>query len=286
MNQGENVGGLPLLALALTILVIWLLWEVPRLLRRKKLGQYHHEAKPSSSPEIDRMLAQLAAKGWPTRDETASMVFEFQIMNAANDFETFVADLLKHIRRVAPNLNVPFKIPRVDVEGLNDAAGQFIEQDGWVKISVSSGFINDRPLARSILCHEVCHYVLNASGIRVASTAENERLTDVAMFALGLGGIFMEGYRGSLRADYRKGHKLGYLNESEYGYARERAFELWRSGQVTVTELAKFQVQFKAAIPDAGVRQRLLGKAREAAPTASDAELIKRVLDSYRADRR
>ena len=51
----------------------------------------------------------------------------------------------------------------------------------------------DQEAARAILCHELCHYVLLASGIREPTTSENERLTDAAMFVAGIGRYFHDG---------------------------------------------------------------------------------------------
>lgn len=85
--------------------------------------------------------------------------------------------------------------PRVVVERLPDAAGQFVEDDGWVKITVGSEFLREPAAAQAILCHELCHYVLGANGIREPTTKSNERLRDVAMFVFGLGEVFLAGYR-------------------------------------------------------------------------------------------
>ncbi|HEX7887341.1 MAG TPA: hypothetical protein VF474_15295 [Phenylobacterium sp.] len=238
------------------------------------------------SPDIDQMIMQLARRSWPLREEAGATLFEFQTMMVANDLSVFLSDLLKHIRSVAPQLNVPRMNPRVVVEGMAVAAGQFVEQDGWVKIAVSANFLTDVEASRAILCHEVCHYVLNASGIRLNETNQNERLTDVAMFVFGLGGVFSAGYRRAANRNYRHGHKLGYLSDPEYAYARKRTLDLWRSGELHTEQFAELQRQFRSTIPDSKVRNRLLEHARSTKRGASEADLIGFILESYRSARR
>jgi hypothetical protein len=119
--------------------------------------------------------------------------------------------------------------PRVVHETLfGNVAGQFVEQDGWVKIVVGATFFDDRAAAHAILCHELCHYVLEANGIREQSTLENERLTDAAIFVFGLGDIFLAGYRRSPNTQYRIGHRLGYLRDDEYGFVNK--YVAWLRG--------------------------------------------------------
>jgi hypothetical protein len=141
-------------------------------------------------------------------------------LRAVTDEEA-IGVMLNHVRRIAPRLNVPMLTPRVSVQGMALAAGIFSEEDGWVKITVDNKFFEDRPAALAILCHELCHYVLSASGIREAETLENERLTDVAMFAFGLGNVFLSGYRRKAGTNYRPGHRLGYLTDAEYEFASQ-----------------------------------------------------------------
>ena len=48
--------------------------------------------------------------------------------------------------------------------------------------------------------------------------ADNERLTDVAMFVLGMGNLFLNGFR-SKNVDIRqRGHRMGYLTDEEYNF--------------------------------------------------------------------
>lgn len=176
---------------------------------------------PESYPSLRAKVELLARKSWGSREDIANSCLELahKAIQGHTDHGQLVAALLKHVRGIAPGISVPMMTPRVVIEPMCDAAGQFTEQDGWVKIAVGPAFYNDVPAARSILCHELCHYVLNANGIRQSPTIENERLTDVAIFAFGLGEIFLSGYRKSA-TNYRAGHQLGYLSDGEYQFIR------------------------------------------------------------------
>ena len=188
-----------------------------RLFRKRQAARDSEEAYPNLRAKVEL----LARKTWGSREDIENSRLELApaAIRAYTDHGQLVGALLKHVRGISPGISVPMMTPRVVVEPICDAAGQFIEQDGWVKIAVSAAFFNDVPAARSILCHELCHYVLNANGIRQSPTLENERLTDVAMFAFGLGEIFLSGYRKSA-TNYRAGHQLGYLSDEEYRFIR------------------------------------------------------------------
>ena len=87
-------------------------------------------------------------------------------------------------------------------------------------------------------------------------------------------------------AGYRPGHTLGYLTAAEYAYIKRSVNELWASGAVQAARSLDLDRSFRASIPDASVRQRLLARARSKRPAANDAELIAEVLENYRRDRR
>jgi hypothetical protein len=85
----------------------------------------------------------------------------------------------------------------------------------------------DRRAVGAILAHEACHYILENSGIREPNVDENEKLTDACMFVCGLGLLFLDGYkREDAHKEYRNGHRLGYLTDSEYNFAARYVREL------------------------------------------------------------
>lgn len=238
--------------------------------------------------DLQPFAERLGRSAWGMKGEARGLDFVLEVaavQSARSPAET-VGILLAHARKVAPDLYVPFLTPRVVVGPLaSNAAGLFSEEDGWVTITVSQSFFADHAAACAILCHELAHYVLNASGIREATLIANERLTDVAMFVLGLGDVFLAGYKRAPTA-YRTGHTLGYLSDSEYRFLDKEVFDLWVSGRLQRTHLELDAGRLRAAIPDAGVRARLLEAERKKRPEATDGELIQHVIDRYQADRR
>ena len=210
----------------------------PGLLQRLRLMFRRDERAPPDVPppdlpdsNIKAKLDRLAKSSWGDRTdiEASVLTLDPRALQSAASHAEMVSILLKHVRAVAPGISVPMMTPRVVVERLTEAAGQFSEQDGWVKISVGTHFFDDERAARAILCHELCHYVLNANGIREQPTLENERLTDAAMFVFGLGEVFKAGFKGLSKTDYRAGHRLGYLSDAEYDFALRYTAWLRRS---------------------------------------------------------
>jgi hypothetical protein len=181
-------------------------------------------ARPTSRgahDDIESKVLLLAKKSWGSRQDisSAQLVLEPARIAGRLVHAELVGAMLRHVGRVAPALSVPMMTPRIVVEAVCDAAGQFVEEDGWVKIAVNSAFFHNMPAASAILCHELCHYVLSANGIRQTPALENERLTDTAMFVFGLGDIFMAGYKKAPR-EYRPGHRVGYLTDEEFHFLR------------------------------------------------------------------
>jgi hypothetical protein len=196
--------------------------------------------KPSSKAFAGQLSADLRAKAdmlatkvWGSREDIQSTSLVLNPASVSNilKHEELVKALLRHVDRIAPALSVPMMVPRIVVKRLCEAAGQFVEDEhGWVKIVVGMNFFNNMPAARAILCHELCHYILGANGIRAVPTIENERLTDVAIFVFGLGDIFLAGYQTAPSTNYRVGHRLGYLSDSDYGLL-SRHFHQLRSSE-------------------------------------------------------
>jgi len=107
-------------------------------------------------------------------------------------------------------------------------------------------FFEDQLAAQAILAHEVCHYILNNSGIRKSDTEQNERYTDLCMFVCGFGQIFLAGYkRETAQSEYRRGHRLGYLTDAEYEFAQQYVTQLrscWKNVLLFVIMFHQFSV--------------------------------------------
>ena len=237
--------------------------------------------------DLDTKIEQLVKRAWGPREDSAGVELVLSPRSLSGlSHDDILAELLRHVRRVAPALSVPMMKPKIVVESIFGAAGQFLVQDGWVKISVGTEFFLNLSAAQAILCHELCHYVLEANGIRESTTLANERLTDVAMFVFGLGDIFLAGYQARPGIEYRRGHRLGYLTDAEYHSVDDAVFELRLSAEAQPTRVAEVQTLLKARISDAAARKRLLEHARKRHPTKSETELIQLVLEAYERDRR
>ena len=182
---------------------------------------------------------------------------------------------------------MPRLTPRVTVQPLCNVTGQFVEEDGWVKITVgSASFFNDVLAARAILSHELCHYVLNASGMRDPSPVENERLTDAAMFVLGFGDIFLTGYRKAPTAEYRVGHRLGYLSDAEYQFAAGYVQQLRVSDDQFLSTEQEVEARLRAVVHDPKKRASLIAAYRRKYSSATSTEVVQRILDDIARDNR
>ena len=184
-------------------------------------------------PDLAGKLDLLVGRSWGSREDnqTGSFVFNTKLVPAGGA-EIFVTTLLKHVRLVAPRLNVPFMTPRIEISEIEGVGGQFVENDGWVKLVLSTEFALKPAASRAILCHEICHYILFANSIWLADRADNERLTDVAMFVFGMGDIFLNGFRSRDVAFNQRGHRVGYLTDEEYHFLSREVVRLRTTGDL------------------------------------------------------
>jgi hypothetical protein len=168
------------------------------------------------------------------------------------------------------------------VSQIEGACGQFKEEDGWVTLILGKDFALNPAASRAILCHEICHYILFANGTRLVDRADNERLTDVAMFVFGMGEIFLNGFKSSNRASNRHKHRVGYLTDIEYEFLSREVIRLRTTGELQLqsdNELrGKLLNRLKGNRP---ALERYLAHARQRFPTKSEAELIQALLDDF-----
>jgi hypothetical protein len=196
--------------------------------------------------------------------------------------------ILNHVRQVASGLNVPYRIPRIETGPLIDAAGQFKVSDGSVSIKIPSHFLIDGKAFRAILAHEICHDILESSGIRAQDYEQNERMTDLYMFVCGLGKLFLDGYkRESTHNDYRNGHRLGYLTDVEYEFAAEYILELRSNNYLQLpTESEEMERKFAVRVNDLQTRNRLIAHARAKYPDKNDLQVYQLAIEQLERDRR
>src|SRR5262249_59180570 len=95
------------------------------------------------------------------------------------DLELTIQLLLAHARIMVPGLSVPYKVPHVcwSVFEFGVVGGFVVESDGWVRIEIHPRYRGNIRVIRAILVHELCHYILENSGLREKDRLKNERVT-------------------------------------------------------------------------------------------------------------
>jgi hypothetical protein len=234
-------------------------------------------------PDLAGKLDLLIRRSWGSREDNQSGNLIFDVMHIpAGGPEIFVTTLLKHVRVVAPRLSVPFMTPRIEVSGIEGACGQFVEDDGWVRLILSKDFALYPAASRAILCHEMSHYILFANGIRLADRADNERLTDVAIFVLGMGDIFLHGFRSKAASSGRGGHRMGYLADNEYHFLSQEVIRLRTTGELQLQNENELRGKLLNRLNgNKPAFERYMAHARQRFPTKSEPERIQALLDDF-----
>lgn len=242
-------------------------------------------------PALEAQLRELASKAWATEKSLQQPQF---LLNPAdfiniNSPVQVVEILIRHAKRTTPGFNVPQLVPRVLVTSIPFAAGMFeVDEEGWVTIKVRSDFFQDKLAAQAILAHEVCHYILENSGIRKNNTESNEKYTDLCMFVCGFGEIFLAGYRReTAQQDYRPGHRLGYLTDDEYQFAQRYVLQLRKSGEVTpIGELEQLKQRLIHLLyDDIASCNRQIAAERKRYPHQSEVAIYQAVINRLERDR-
>ncbi|CAN5261430.1 hypothetical protein BH20ACI2_BH20ACI2_25070 [soil metagenome] len=149
-------------------------------------------------------------------------------------------------------------------------------------MTLSEDLVADQKAVRAVLAHEVCHYVLNCSGMREEDTESNEKLTDLCMFVLGLGNIYLEGYRSeTVKREYRVGHRLRYLKDNEYSFAQKYVWHLHSEADSnSESKITALRMKIVARVGDERVVDRLIDSERRRAPDKSNLELYQSAYES------
>ena len=121
-------------------------------------------------------------------------------------FSAATESIAKHLERDVPRIEFQ---PLKSTSNGRNIAGQ-IQIGGWSeKIEISSQFKAKALQLGRIFAHEISHDFLHARGIMLPTTEENERLTDLASFMLGLGKLVLNGM------EERTGLHLSLIHISE-----------------------------------------------------------------------
>lgn len=196
-----------------------------------------------ASSKNEDILRDLATKAWKSSESLRITLFtlEPEVIHSLR-FEDGLRRMMKHAARIAPGFEVPLYTPvlRHSNTPIN-TAGQFrADEDGYTFIEIDNRFLLDIKASYSILSHELCHYILETSGIRETDTNENERLTDICMFVLGFGPLFLQGYKRDLaQTSFRSGYRVGYLSDSDYEKLNDFVLELRKKGNLPLSSREK-----------------------------------------------
>ncbi|MBS7803168.1 hypothetical protein KIH24_01130 [Rhizobiales bacterium TNE-4] len=249
----------------------------------------HSEPNPISNKDeilenLESCLQYLSGISWLKCDTEQTLSFTSNEIKYSADYSLLLKLILAHIKLVAPKLEIPSFIPKVKFDKLKDCAGSFTEDsEGWVTICIENDYLLNPSAAKSIMCHEACHYILNYNGIRKSTTIDNEYLTETAMFVFGLGEFYLTGNE-FVDSDGMK-RQLGYLQPEEYLFLQKRVNQLWRMLEVQDHEDNTIETLFRAIFPNANIRKRLLEAENNKHPSRSRSLQIQAIIERHKRDR-
>ena len=171
---------------------------------------------------LQRMQEELIQKTWQ-KDGGPSNLQLSPIQLTPPNWDACIQQMLQHAEKVAPQIAIPFHIPRLVFKGQKKDSGGTFEVDGagYVTISIDIALQSNYKTALAVLAHELCHYILGSNGIKKEDRLANEQLTDVCMFVLGFGDVFLKGHRGQAAKTY------GYLQAKEYRALKKSCKQAW-----------------------------------------------------------
>jgi hypothetical protein len=260
-------------------------WRIKRLsyFVRRLLKKAEREAIPDEIrfANLRWRIDKLAKAAWES-SETLGDDF-FLVSPSSLDGLTrheIVRAYLDHARKIATGLPIPQRVPDIKSKVSNDSAGTFGATQGWPIINLAVD-LPSLAAVRAVLAHEVCHYILNAAGLREDDSLDNEKLTDLSMFVLGLGHVFLSGYRTLGNSEeYRPGHRMGYLTDAEYAFASR--YVMTARHDNTIKLPSRIELLRSRIITRVGEKahERLLTAARFKQPHSTEAEIYESVYDS------
>jgi hypothetical protein len=267
---------------------------------------------PHASDEVVSTLRSLGARAWNHREiVNGSFLFRPDILLIRDEavLNQALHSLYVHARAWALGLDIPYHVPQLTIGGQleQQTAGRFVvDHEGWTKIELSRDFLDIPRAAWLILAHEVCHHIIEQSGLaNRQSQIANERQTDLLMFVCGYGELARNGYEvgRQLGSAYVRSH-LGYLTPQEHEFAFEwviaarvrnglggmkgalpRAPAIVGDFVIENPELTAERL-LKQRIHDAGARNRLIAFYRNRFPYLDLPDLVETIIDDYERDRR
>jgi len=212
--------------------------------------------------KLKAKLDRLATEAWQIKELLDSNLLCPATLSD-NSPDRVIKAILNHVRRVAPGFCVPLRTPRVETGALIEAGGQFTVSDGWVWVKLARHFLSDRRAVGAILAHELCHYILKIQEFATRMSMKmNGSWMRVCLY-VDSGRFFLSGYKNDVAMEYRTGHQLGYLTDSEYDFAARYVLERRSNNSLRLLTAAdQLKRKLVARIPENSVRERLILNAR------------------------
>lgn len=257
-------------------------------------------------------MIQLAGTAWVhgrPSPSSGSFLFDSGGKSAASEgVDSSLRRLYDHARKWAPGWDIPYFVPGWRPEYLEGGAvGEFrADGDGWTSIHIDPRMLANGDSLWLTLAHEACHHFLAQCGQADRTDRKrNERMTDAAMFVCGFGKLVMTGHSVTRRQEhgYLREH-FGYMTGEEYAHAHAWVIHnrhtnalagmdgihpsrtSFSRGLKLATEVEFLLATLRTRVADSGRRDRLLRFYSEKHPQDSEAEIVKRILDSLERDNR
>ncbi len=186
--------------------------------------------------DLSSMLNELILSTWRKQDGPRNISLLVSELDPPN-WDQCIRKMLKHAESVAPKLKIPLKIPELIFKDVsNDSGGTFqVNEEGAVLITIKKSLCHDYKVALAVLSHELCHYILGSNLIKKDDTLLNEKMTDVCMFVLGFGELFMRGQQDIAGTSY------GYLKPIEYQMILSAVHTRWHARNYDQDIISKVQ---------------------------------------------
>ncbi len=242
-------------------------------------------------------LRSLALAAWALERIKRHGSLELSPGKLPADLDGIAHALYTHARSRAPGLRIPFAKARVRVVDDIESAGLYtVDGEGWVTIDVHRRHTEDIEAAAAVLCHEICHHILDVSAFPhdKQDIPEAERITDLCMYVVGFAGVFHRGRVtvASVGGRFVERH-LGYHSADQYNHARSWVQSAWAAnggdgmaaGPGEAFRLPskddKLLVKLHNVIPHAPDRQRVLAHYRKKHPARDDGWILQKILRDY-----
>jgi hypothetical protein len=196
--------------------------------------------------------------------------------------------LYTHAKIWSRGLNVPEQLPRISISSIikENVVGQYSQDGNYANVMINRSILNNAGVLLATLAHEACHHIMDLSFLNDPACDENERKTDLAVYAFGFGRIAEMVWR---RSDCSQ--SLGYLTKPEHDYAQKwtlyhRYLFVDGSGPVEKLESHLYKKMINIFNGDDRVAQRWYEHAKAKNPDFSVEEILEWIIEAQQRDNR